>query len=202
MSDGFKNFYKNKFTWFFEHILFAGIPVHFAVVEFASRPSLHYLLLALVALYTLCIALLLFKNKLSALGLGLNNTLKSTKAILPSTIVLGLLVFFGKHSGIIAPAYFHGMSTVLLYAFISVPLQELVFRSLCWWRCSISWKNNWFIILFTSTNFAFYHIFLGGWQLIIGVFLLNLYWSYYYQKQHNIFSTAISHALIGIIYFL
>lgn len=202
MRVNFKLFYSHKLTWLIEHLFFAALPIHIAVMRYADKPLAHYALMALVALYTFLIAYFIFRIQPTTIGFTTANTKESLYAILPGTLLIGLLIILGKTTGIIHKPYFTGTSTILLYMFVSVPLQELVFRGLCWWRCSLSWKQSWFIVLFTSLNFAFYHIFLGNWQLVLGVLLLNLYWSYHYKKYRSLLATALSHALIGAAYFI
>ena len=200
MSD-FKQFYASKTTWFFEHVIFAGIPVCLAVIQFASRPFFHYGLMLLVVAYMSVIAFVV-GVKFKELGFSFTGVGRHIVEFAPETLLLCALILLGKFVGFIHPVVSGDTLHVFFYVLISVPLQELVFRSFCVWRCSLSWRSNLFIILFTSANFAFYHSMYGNWQLVVGVFFINLYWALLYMKQRDVVVVALSHAAIGVAYFI
>jgi uncharacterized protein len=195
------SFYRTKWFWLLEHVFFAGLPSYLAITRFATKPVQHYSLMALTLVYMVIIAYL-FKAQVQNLGLSVRKSLGHLAQILPTTLLLCACIVLGKSAGGIHALPNQNTTLAIMYIFISVPLQELVFRSLCVWRCSLSWRNQWFIIIFTSLNFAFYHIIFNNWQLVIGTFLLSLYWSYWYFKQKDIWTIMVSHALLGLAYFL
>lgn len=84
---------------------------------------------------------------------------------------------------------------------VSVPLQELLFRGFCLWRCRLSFHSHWFVALYNSALFAGYHIILQNWYLVGGVFVLNLYWSYAFLRYPNLYAFMLAHALLGTLYF-
>ena len=196
----FRAFYSHKLTWLVEHLLFADMPVCLAVVTYSHNPVVHYSLMGLTAVYMSLIVWVL-RTRLSDIGLSVSQFSSHVWQLLPGTLVICGIILTLKYIDIVhaLPAT---QGVLWVYLFISVPLQEIVFRSLCVWRCSLSWKNPVFITVFTSLNFAFYHLFFHSSQLIIGVFLINLFWSYYYFKQKDVAATTLSHVLIGLAYFI
>lgn len=86
------------------------------------------------------------------------------------------------------------------YVLLSVPLQELIFRGFCLWRCRLTFKNTLFLIVFNSLLFATYHIAFNNWWFVVGVFAINLFWSYAFMKYPNLYAFMLSHAVLGTIY--
>ena len=197
----FKNLYSHKLAWILEHMFFAGIPVCLAVIRYPDRPVIHYSLMALTLIYMLAVASY-FEVEKGDIGLRCKNILRDIREILPVTLLISIFILVLKYFDMFDSARYLSGQSAILYILISVPLQELVFRALCVWRCSLSWRSPVFITLFTSANFAFYHIFLGSWFLVVGVFALSLVWNYFYFKQKDIYAIIFSHALIGFVYFI
>ncbi|HYF05753.1 MAG TPA: CPBP family glutamic-type intramembrane protease [Patescibacteria group bacterium] len=195
-----KQLYKHKAVWVIEHVLFAGSPMYLAITKYADNPQMHYLLMAFSAAYMFLVALWLSAGQWD-LGFEFKNFYAHLKAILPSTFALGIIIVLLKQFNLIAGGGEISLGQTLLYLTLSVPLQELVFRSFCVWRCALSWNSIVFITIFTSANFAFYHLMFGTWELVIGVFLLNLFWQFWYIRQRNVTVIAISHAILGLAYF-
>lgn len=90
----------------------------------------------------------------------------------------------------------------LQYVFFSVPLQEILFRAWCVWRCRLTFKNILFIVIFNSMTFAMYHMIFQNVWFVTAVFLVNLLWSYAFIRYPNIYIFMLSHAIIGTVYFL
>ena len=184
-----------------EHMVFAGIPVYLAVSYYSGQSFVHYALLLAVIVYMAIIAGSLNTRHPD---LGIVNQMSRPYAwqLLITTFIIASAILLGKYFGLIHDVIDKNWQLLLIYIFISVPLQEFVFRSFCVWRCELSWNSRLFIALFTTGNFAYYHFTFGSWQLVVGVLIINLYWSYWYFRQRNIFAVMLSHALIGAVYFM
>lgn len=202
MQYTFARWYKKKQVWLLEHGVFISIPITIAIMHFPQRPDVLYAVLGGSTLYMGIIAYMQ-GAQLSALGLGSKHFFKALRFIIIPTIIAAILIMFGKR--VFPQAYiesYQSMPIMLTYVFISVPLQELLFRGFCLWRCILTFKSHFFIILFNSLNFAMMHILFNNMWFIIGVFILNIVWSYGYLRYRNIYPFFLSHALLGILYFL
>ena len=92
--------------------------------------------------------------------------------------------------------------SVLRYSFISVPLQEIIFRSYLINRASIVSKNQLLIRVYAATIFMLIHVSFKTTPLILGSLILGWIWAGNFLKFRNIYSIMLSHILIGLTYVL
>ena len=195
----FYRLYSTKTVWFIEHLLFASLPVYLAVMRYADQPFVHYGLMVAVILYMVVITRY-FNVSLRELGITFRRS--NFVAILPFTLAVSVAVLLLKYLSLLPAVVDKSVNLLIIYTLVSVPLQEIVFRSFCIWRCELTWQSRVFYIVFNSLNFAFYHIMFGSFALVIGIFIISLYWSHHYLNHRDIVSIMLSHAIIGLAYFL
>ncbi len=87
-----------------------------------------------------------------------------------------------------------------VYIFLSVPIQEIIFRGFYITRLELISKNHLFLMLFSSLIFALLHLPFHSISIIIGTFILGLYTAYCFIHQRNIWVPCIIHA--SMIYFV
>lgn len=193
--------YKSKVFWLLEHTFFVCIPL-VIFTSYIGSTFFRYLLLTISALYMVGISYLM-GARLLTIGLTTKYFNEALSHIAFPTLISGVLIFITKFlfpSVLIKQSI--NSSPIFLYILISVPLQEILFRGFCLWRCKLTWKSTLFIVLFNSFLFAMYHMLFNNWYLTAGIFLINIFWSYAFIKYPNLFAFMFTHAFIGIIYFL
>lgn len=170
--------------------------------SFIGSNFFRYFALSLSALYMILVALFM-GAKLPEVGLQRKYFKEALSFIAWPTLFIALAIVLAR---IFFPAAFikqpGSFSAPVWYILLSVPLQEILFRGFCLWRCKLTWKNTLFIILFNSFLFAMYHMVTNNWYLTIGVFLINIFWSYSFIKYPNLWAFMLSHAFLGTLYFL
>lgn len=196
-----KHFYQSKISWLIEHILFMGIPF----MVFLSQPQnipLQYFALSVSVVYMIGIAFIVGTTP-QEIGFTTKYFKEAFRYIFLPTVAIGICIILLKF--VLPQAFILSSNNFLLifqYVLISVPLQEILFRGFCLWRCSLSYRNIWFIILFNSSYFAMFHIIFKNDWFVLGVFLVNIYWTYAFLKYRNLYTFMISHAILGTLYFL
>lgn len=162
-----------------------------------------------VMLAGLIYAFLVMKtNKLSLRKIGLSKTnfLPAVKnLILPTLIgITSLLVgkFFDSSIWYIKavvdevsgkPIFF----VLFIYAVISAPLQELIFRGFYLSRLELVSRNKTFLIWYSAIVFAIIHLPLGNWRITIASLLMSLVYAGNFLKYQNASAISISHAILG-----
>ncbi len=194
--------YRTKPVWLIEHAVVIGVPIAAALIYFRRDPVLQYGMFALCIGYMSILAATQGAT-LYSVGLTTRHFRGALAFVaIPSLSIAGLIVA-GK---LVFPwAYVtlpRSVAVTLLYVLVSVPLQELLFRGFCMWRCQITFRSHAVVIVLNSVNFASIHIVFGNWWFVLGVFLLNLFWSYAFLRFPNLFVFMLSHALLGTLYFL
>jgi membrane protease YdiL (CAAX protease family) len=194
--------YRTKSVWLIEHVVVIGVPVAAALVYFRRDPLLQYGLFAVCVAYMAAIAAT-HGATLGSVGLTARHFRDALSVVAgPSLLAAGLIVA-GKL--VVPQAYLtlpQSGAATLLYVLVSVPLQELLFRGFCLWRCRLSFRSHALVVVLNSLNFASIHIVFGNWWFVLGVFLLNLFWSHAFMRAPNLFVFMLSHALLGTLYFL
>lgn len=190
-----KKVYFSKWFWLIEHLLFIAIPISFYMAS--PTPLVWFLTMGFSLVYVFWI-----DNLFQIRGFSWNYSdfLKAIKFLfLPTILIIAALVLLKPYF----PQLFLTNTNFFVwqYVLLSVPLQELLFRGFCLQRCSLSFKDKRFIILFNSLLFASYHMIFGNWYFVVGIFLVNLIWSYAFLKYPNIYAVMISHAILGLVYF-
>jgi membrane protease YdiL (CAAX protease family) len=87
-----------------------------------------------------------------------------------------------------------------IYLFISVPLQEFIFRGFYISRLELVSKNRTFLIIYSSVIFALIHLPFHSLPILIGTFFLGIYLAYLFLQQRNIWILMLIHAFM--IYFV
>jgi membrane protease YdiL (CAAX protease family) len=139
------------------------------------------------------------------LGLTQENFLPSLKSIIPSTIFFFIIFFlirlfqpsfFGLslHYDSIGPVFLRGF----YYSIVSVPVQELIFRSYVINRLEQFFPNRYFLIGISALIFSLVHWPFGSLTMVIGTFILGTFLSANFLKYRNIFTPILIHSLVGL----
>ena len=86
---------------------------------------------------------------------------------------------------------------VLIYSFLSVIPQELIYRSYFFLRNKSILKEGFSAILLNAFVFSFAHIILWNHWVLILTFVGGLLFAATYKKSDSIIATSIEHALYG-----
>ena len=192
--------YRTKGVWLLEHLLFIMVPL--AVITSHPENKLLGYGVALVAFVLSASVAVWFGATPGTLGLTTTHLGAALRALLVPTVLLALLIGLGRL--LVPQAYVvrAASRTILVqYVVISVPLQELLFRGLCLWRCRLSFHSTAFVLLFNAADFAAYHVLFGNGWLVSGVFLVSLLWSGVFLRHRNLYAVILSHAVLGALYF-
>lgn len=88
---------------------------------------------------------------------------------------------------------------IIFYCLASAPLQEFVFRA---FPLAIFMKFGWnsmvAYILFSATCFAFAHLFLRNYYILVSTFVIGGIWAYVYFLFPDLMMVAISHIIFGL----
>lgn len=146
------------------------------------------------------------------LGLLKNNFLPSIKWLLLPTLFFVFLIICIR---ILFPSVVSfdviswavdlgGYGRMLVYALISAPLQEIIFRGYLISRLENTFTNKVAIIAISSGIFSIVHIPFGSIFMVLGTFVLGLMLAHNFIKYRNLASCIFSHAIIGgtLVYFL
>jgi membrane protease YdiL (CAAX protease family) len=87
--------------------------------------------------------------------------------------------------------------SIALYSIISVPLQELIFRSFYISRLEVVTERKWVIILISSCIFALVHIPFQNLFIVIACFFLGVLLAHHYLKHRSLASMILAHAWLG-----
>jgi membrane protease YdiL (CAAX protease family) len=156
---------------------------------------------------------------LSVVGLTLTNSKVAIKEALIGFIPLLLLTIFLKYLSILLiPAYhnvplfdvesdvqaLNGITNVafvlIIYVFLYVPLQELLFRGGVQGFLQILFserKDKFIPIVVANTVFATIHLIISPLMAVI-IFFPGLYWGWLFARHNNLIGVCISHALWGV----
>lgn len=144
--------------------------------------------------------LIVTNNSLSAIGIKIN--WQSIKEILPGTIAIALIKIFLLW---LLP-YFRGHSRDLYlqinlfwYFYITV-LQEIIWRGLVHLLLEkIFPQQRKIIIISSALLFVLAHLYFKSLLILIGSFILGVFWADNYDKNRSIMGTTISHYSLGSI---
>ena len=92
------------------------------------------------------------------------------------------------------------LQAVFFYIFLSVPLQELVFRIGLQGFLQQIFSNRrtmWTPIILTNFLFCSMHVIISPY-FALAVFIPGLVWSWLFAKFHNIIGVWVSHAIVGV----
>lgn len=185
----------NEFTGFL--VFFYLIPIlllSFGILPFWTRNVILTLMGIILAAY--------------AVDHGIRtDQLGMTKSSMRSTLILnGALVVFVSAiaylmvaTGAVTPNNYEGtLLFFVYYVFISAPVQEFIFRSLMFYELGVFIEGKlWLKILFSALIYSMAHVMYHSWVVLIGTFILGIFWGYIYSKTKNFWGIAFSHAAIG-----
>jgi membrane protease YdiL (CAAX protease family) len=83
---------------------------------------------------------------------------------------------------------------------VSVPLQEIIFRSLLIPRLEMIIGQKPLLILFNALLFGLAHAIFGSGWFVAATFLLGIFWSWLFVKYRNLLVILPSHALVGAVF--
>jgi len=92
--------------------------------------------------------------------------------------------------------------SVFRYSLVSVPFQEILFRSYLINRAGLVISNQLFIRIYATIIFMLIHIPFKTLPLTLGSLFLGWIWVGNFLKFRNIYSVMLSHALVGLTYVL
>jgi membrane protease YdiL (CAAX protease family) len=89
-------------------------------------------------------------------------------------------------------------SSYIIYVFILVPIQELVFRSILFAEMKkINISDYRWLIAVSTVSFCFLHIIYKHPIILVITFCSGLIWGIIYNRYPNIWGVTMSHALLG-----
>lgn len=92
--------------------------------------------------------------------------------------------------------------SILRYGFISVPLQEIIFRSFLITRAGLVITNRFWLKIYAVAIFTLIHIPFKTTVLTLGSLILGWIWVGNFIKYKNIYSVAFSHIAVGLTYLI
>ncbi|OGD56373.1 hypothetical protein A3I57_00175 [Candidatus Beckwithbacteria bacterium RIFCSPLOWO2_02_FULL_47_23] len=98
----------------------------------------------------------------------------------------------------LAPFWF----SVFRYIVVSVPLQEIIFRSFLINRSALVIKNKLLLQAYAALIFMLMHFSFKTSILIAGTLILGWIWSGNFIKYRNVYSVALSHIAVGLTYII
>ncbi len=93
--------------------------------------------------------------------------------------------------------FFGFMPWYISYMLISSPATEFLFRGYLLNRIKLINNNPIFINLLISILFFLAHLPTGNLYIILGSFIVSIFWTWYYIKSPNLFAVTLSHSIIG-----
>ena len=158
------------------------------------------------------VALFVWSQKISrrSFGFQFTNFFPAVKAIFkPTLLAIGVtyIFFYLWRPLVTIPLLIRevkllpsGLILALSYFFISVPVQEILFRSYLINRAGLVFPNKSFVCLYSTLIFMFIHTPINNFFLTLGTLILGWLWAGNFLKFKNIFSIIISHTLVGLAY--
>ncbi|MDD3678833.1 MAG: CPBP family intramembrane metalloprotease [Patescibacteria group bacterium] len=134
-----------------------------------------------------------------SLGFRADNFFDSLRLAGIFTAILMFFLFGAAKIGIVEPKY----STespwfYLFYIFISVPLQEFVFRSLIFFEMDKYFKKGITKVALSALIFSFAHFSYQDPIVLSITLIVGLVWGYVYLSRPNFWTVTISHTLLGV----
>lgn len=86
---------------------------------------------------------------------------------------------------------------IILYPFVSVIPQEIVFRAFFYYRYKDLTNSRLLLVTLNSLLFGFAHIIYGNWIAPVSAFLISFFLSHTYQKSNSVKEVSIEHFLYG-----
>jgi membrane protease YdiL (CAAX protease family) len=133
------------------------------------------------------------------LGFRVDNLKESLKRSILISLVIMAAMFVMYALGILESINYEGSFAFLVfYVFISVPIQEFVFRSLMIYEINVFTKNKYALIGISTLAYSLSHVMYHSWQVIGVTMVMGIIWGLMYLKWPNFWGVFLSHALIGV----
>jgi membrane protease YdiL (CAAX protease family) len=130
-------------------------------------------------------------------------------------VILGALIYFadasvyinngelhivggGKSSTLELTAKYLFFEKMVKYGLVFCFFQELLFRGYLVFRLKKYLKNDFIILLIVSILFAFAHIIMNKWIIVLSMLFPGMIWTWVYLKKPNLFNVTVSHFICGI----
>lgn len=199
------NFFNRKRALIIEFLILIVLPITLMQIF----PQLLILRTAamIAGIFYIYLTSKIYKFTKNSLGIAnLEKSIVPLKQISPILFLCSILLFLINQINrdmILLPAIQNSslklslMISILLYSFISVPIQELIFRGFYISRLEIVTKRKWLIILISSLIFALVHIPFHSLFLVFACFFLGIFLADHYLKHRNLLSMILAHAWLG-----
>jgi len=139
------------------------------------------------------------------LGLNKRNFLSSLKSIFPFTLLIFIILFLVR---LFQPSLFgldlsySSIKPILLrifyYSIISVPVQELIFRSYVINRLEQFSGNKYFLITASALIFGLAHWPFNSILLVVGSLIFGIFLAINFLRYRNLYTPLIVHSLVGL----
>lgn len=201
-------FYKSKFALAAEAFSLTVLPL----ILLKFFPDLIHSRTRIFFTGLIYVALFVWSQKISRRNFGFQftNFFPAVKAIFkPTLLAIGVtyILFYFWRPLVTIPLLIQevkllpsGLVLILRYLFISVPLQEMIYRSYLINRAGLVFPNKSFVRLYSAVIFMLIHTPIYNFFLTLGTLILGWLWAGNFLKFKNIFSVIISHTLIGLVY--
>jgi membrane protease YdiL (CAAX protease family) len=178
--------------------IFVGVPL-LLVGDFAPRPKS----LALLAVCTACLVLLLRDKTFDRSRLGMNGFCNWRPLLLRFVIIAGCVVLYAvlaEPAKVLAilrhkPALW--ALIMIAYPVLSVMPQEIIYRAFFFHRYSSLFANERVSVVTNAALFAFAHILFRNWIAVIVSFVAGLVWAMTYLGSRSLLVVSVEHALYG-----
>lgn len=110
---------------------------------------------------------------------------------------VSLMYFLYRLNILTAVNYEGSIAFLIFYIFISVPIQEYIFRSLMIYEIGIFTKNRYALVGISTVMYSLSHAMYHSWQVIGVTLIMGIIWGFMYLKRPNFWGIALSHAIIG-----
>ncbi|MBW6432031.1 CPBP family intramembrane metalloprotease [Patescibacteria group bacterium] len=165
----------------------------FGYIPFEGRHIILFLMGIILVAYSIQ-----KKIKAHKLGFRVDNLKNSLLVNFIVSIVLLLVMYVAYITGILRSVNYEGTFLFLIfYIFISVPIQEFIFRSLMFYEISIFTKNRVAIIGFSTLIYSFSHIMYHSLQVMVITSIVGVIWGLIYLRWPNYWGVTLSHILVG-----
>ena len=183
-------------------LIFVGLPL---LLKFDVLPVLK--LGALFAVFVIYLYILLRDKDFKKKRFKLNGFRAWRMIFWRSAITLVFLIAF---TWFVFPTQYLALPTqdtalwgkiVLLYPFISVIPQELVFRVYFYHRFQGLMGNRSLLVLLNALLFSFSHILFENWVAIVFTFIASILFSFTYLRHRSFTIVVLEHVIYGILVF-
>lgn len=121
-----------------------------------------------------------------------------------ASLTLGLIVyFFLPERFFFFPKnhLFIWLLVLILYPFLSVFPQEIIYRVFFFHRYRAIFANKFLLIFINAICFAILHIVFRNWQSVVLTFLGSFLFAYNFERNKSLFWVSFEHYIYGIMIF-